>query len=340
MAVTVKEVAARVGVSVPTVVQALGGRGRLRPATRQRVLRAAQELGYKPHSSARAMRAGRCGCVALLLSTFRSHSLLPDYLLDGIQSVLVEGDMHLTVASLPDEKLTSEGFVPKLLREWAADGMLVNYNARIPQRMIELIAESQTPTVWINSKHHANCVHPDDLRAGAEATRGLLSLGHRRIAFVNYTTGYAETPWHYSAIDRQAGYEQAMRDAGLPPRRISDAAAVRQEDFIPFTREWLAGAERPTAVIPYSPRDARVVLATALRLGLRVPEDLSVVTFTDAPFADMGWKVSAMLIPGFDIGRAAAQLLLERIEDPTKELPPQAVAMHWEPGQTCCPPSP
>src|SRR6185295_16580276 len=186
MPVTIKEIAERSGLSVPTVSQVLNNKGhRYRSETCKRVLKAVRELGYRPNSSARAIRMGRFNCVALLLSTERHKSFLPNELLRGIHDGVAEHDYHMSLTVLPDDKLTSQGFVPKILRQWMADGLLINYHVDVPQRMIELIHEHGIPSVWINTKQKSDCAFPDDLGASREATEKLLALGHRRIFYAD-----------------------------------------------------------------------------------------------------------------------------------------------------------
>jgi len=133
MATTLKVIAEAAGVSIPVVSQVLNSKGqRFRPETRRRVRQAAERLGYRPNNSARAMATGRLGCAALVLSTQGYRSTLPAELLRGIDEELARHNMHLTIARLPDEKLTREGYVPKILREWLSDGLLINYTSDIP----------------------------------------------------------------------------------------------------------------------------------------------------------------------------------------------------------------
>jgi DNA-binding LacI/PurR family transcriptional regulator len=104
------------------------------------------------------MRTGSFGCVALLLSTRQFHSALPIGLMEGIHDGLAERNLHLTFARVPDEKLTDEQEVPKFLREWMADGMIVNYTHDFPVRLLTLINEHEMPSIWTNAKLDADCV--------------------------------------------------------------------------------------------------------------------------------------------------------------------------------------
>src|SRR4051812_17594670 len=114
MTVTIKEIAERTGLSVPTVGHVLGrGGGRYSAETRRRVMEAAREMGYRPNLSARAMRRGRTGSAALILSRTRelTHSHIPLGLLDGLESELAENDMYLAVSRLSDDELSVGDFV-------------------------------------------------------------------------------------------------------------------------------------------------------------------------------------------------------------------------------------
>jgi DNA-binding LacI/PurR family transcriptional regulator len=227
MAVTIYQIAERVGLSPKTVSRILSGKAALhKPETRERVLQVATELGYRANSSARAMRRQRFGCVTLLLSNVRQRSVLPSAREDGIQAALGEHDLHLMVAPLPDAKLTDQGFVPRILREYGSDGLLVNYNTRIPPRMETLLDAHNLPSVWINVRRDSDCVYPDDLQAGRQAAERLLALGHRRIAFVDYTEQN-----HYSngTARRAAGrrWRRSSRNSRCCARRRAGTPSSR-----------------------------------------------------------------------------------------------------------------
>jgi LacI family transcriptional regulator len=266
-----------------------------------------------------------------LLSTERHRGSLTEGLLQGIHDALADHNLHLTVARLPDEQLVSEGYMPKILREWSCDGLLINYTAFIPRRMIDLIEQCRIPSIWLNSKQPTDCVHLDDFGAGRRATERLLGLGHRRIAYVNYS---GES--HYSAFDRRGGYERAMGEAGLAPRSISSSTGWAHSRRMEESRQWLGQPDRPTAVIAYSPSTAMpVLLAATAGLGLRVPEDLSLMTFADCLADESGMAIDSMITPEHGLGRAAAGRLLEKIENSQISFKSEAIPFGFAAGQTC-----
>ncbi len=339
MAATVHQVAEEAGVSVAAVLQAMGNRGRLRAETRQRIRAAATAVGYRPHASATAMRTGRYDAVTLLLSTVAGRSLLPPSLLDGVQQALREADCHLNIASIPDEQLVNRGYVPRILRVWASDGLIINYNAAIPDEMIRLIHDFALPAVWLNSRHETNCIYSDEVATTSQATRHLLSLGHRRIAFVNYVTGYSKKGWHYSTQDRFAGYSQALAEAGLKPLLIAGPESLARENQarIEFSKQWLGGPSRPTAVVCYNAETAYSVLFAAAGLGLSIPRQLSVVSFGSSRLHEIGMVLGTILVPEYELGLLGTRMLLKVIEDATHIVPPQQVRGEFHAGESCAP---
>jgi LacI family transcriptional regulator len=336
MSVTIKEIARRTGMSIPTVGNVLGRSAyRYSAKTRARILQTAQELGYKPNSSARAMRQGRFGCAALVLSRSKqqTHSHIPAGLLDGLDDSLAQHDMHLTVARLTDEELSRDDFLPKVLRESMADGMIVNYTHEIPQAMLDLIHAHHAPAVWLNAKLAEDCVYPDDLGAAHSATKRLIELGHRRIAFLHFIAPnvfpepfeQAKPKFHYSVADRESGYLSALREAGLKPQFLRNDRYTDDGEQIELCRSLLADENRPTAVLLYSERDLSALMCAAAELRLSVPRDLSVAVFTAGELFAGGKNISTMQVPTTEMGRRAVAMLMQKLDKPNERCVPQAV---------------
>jgi LacI family transcriptional regulator len=337
--VTTVDIARRLGISQPTVSQALGpdpARYRVAPATVKRVRAAALSMGYRPNASARAFRSGRFGAAALILSAdVAGRSTLPRLLLSGLVNALEERGMHLTVTELTDANLTDEKFVPKILREWMADGLLVNYNRDFPKQMVELIENHALPAVWINAKRDADCVYPDDWLAAREATRRLIDLGHRRIAYTCFASDEEGTR-HYSETDRMEAYEEAMREAGLTPRTINRRSETVPAGFMAWHEivgRALSGPDRPTAILDYGPP---IVVQRAIdRCGLVVPRDLSLIRFDDTASTH---HPATMIVPQMELARKSVKMLIEKIESPKRHQPPCPIPFGFHPGNSLAPP--
>lgn len=304
---------------------------RVGKATAERIRQAAREAGYRTNLAAQTMRTGKFNALGLLLSTSHSRSLLPGPLLDGILDCADAHDLHLTVSQLPDAKLQSGAEVPKILRQWLVDGLLINYNSEIPEPMLDLLSRDDTPAIWINSKQPADCVHPDDLGAARIATERLIALGHRRIAYAIYAS------WnHYSASDRSIGYTLAMSAAGLPAEIIT--ADLHMPELVEHAAQRLRKPDAPTAILLYAPRTLSAFHKAARNLGLD-PGQITLAVFNDRVFEDADTQFPTFVIPERAMGEAAVNMLVKRIADPAKHLPPLALPFEWC-GPELAPPPP
>ena len=320
--VTARDVAREAGVSQTTVSYVLNGRQdvTIPDATRQRVLDAARRTGYRANTSARSMRTGRFDSIGLINSVVGGHSTLQRHTLHGITEALARRGLHLTLAALTDDALTDDRVVPKLLSQWMADGLLLNYSQAIPERLRRIVVEHALPTIWMNTDLDADCVRPDDLGAAREATRRLIALGHRRIAYVGYPFAPGEAT-HYSVRARAEGYHQAMAGAGLAPRLLEWEGGAHRTGAGAAARAALTAPGRPTALVAYWPAVALVAFHQALTLGLRVPENLTIVTFSDYWLKEEGLPIATWLVPSAELGTRSVEALVEKIRAPGGPLP-------------------
>jgi LacI family transcriptional regulator len=316
---TLKQIAERTNLSIPTVSEILNNKKRLYNSdTRTRVFEVAKEMGYRPNESARSIQSGRFGAIALFQSSDERRNSLPGSLLYSIEEILSKNNLLLTLASVTDNQLADETFIPQILRILAVDGLVINYIAGFPERLVSMVHD---------------CVYPNDVAAARTATDHLVRLGHQKIAFVDYTFGREySNPVHYSRYDRSQGYTEIMERAGLQPWDLRDQFDIRMENRMAFSLQWLRAPVRPTAVIAYNWETAIPLVAAALSLGLRVPEDLSVIAFHDHVANELGRNIDTMVLPQFEMGRLAITRILEKIEDPSLIFPPKSVALEFQKG--------
>lgn len=335
----IDDIAARAGVSKWTAARVLSGDADYKRPTyakrAQRIREIAASIGYQPNAAAAAVATGRFNAATLVLSRYAQRSYLPDYLLSAIQGGLASAGMHLNVAQLPDEELTDPARVPKLLRQLASDGLLINYITRIPRSMIELLERHRLPSIWINTRRDHDCVYPDDLGGAEEATRHLIELGHRRVAYLHYAPEW-DAP-HYSALDRRAGYLRAMAAAGLRPRVIGFNEPVADEDAHDLARGWLGSAARPTGVVTYGEGDAAVVLTAAYSLGMDVPGDLSIISFSAGGAIFPRLRLTQLYLQEGAVGETAAKMLVQKIADPSTPIGSRAIRGCILPGRSTAP---
>jgi LacI family transcriptional regulator len=338
--VTIIEIANRLGVDTGTVSRVLSGKAkqyRISKARAERILATAKEMGYVPNSLANCFRTGRFNCVAMLISPQPGQSYFSKNFFYGIDDALAEQDQHLVVAKLPEDELLRKGQRPKVLRTLVADGLLVNYTHNIPSTLEPILRRQKLPVVWINQKREHNAVYADEYGAACQLVQHLLQLGHQRIAYVD--------PWydpgniHFSRLDRAAGYRDTMVHAGYTPRvYIPERWPVDASSMAAMFRMILDQPDRPTALISYFYHCIPLIQRVANELGITIPRDLSLVTFAPTNFDGFDFQVSGMTEPAYQIGHAAVELLLTRVNGDGDDLPSRTLPFTWVDAGSCAPP--
>lgn len=322
--VTIKHVATACGMAVPSVSQILNGKGSYRPETRERVRALARELGYRPNAYAQAMQSGRFNAVALVIATPEGRTHLEPQLVLALEETLAATQRHLVIARLPNERLTEAGHVPGVLRQLLVDGLLITHNAAIPARMQELIAELSLPTISINHDLTDNAVHPDDFAGVAAATEQLIALGHRAIAYADFSVGRSEEAWHYSTRARREGYCAAMTAAGLATDLWIPSHAIPGDDRFAAALARLQAPSRPTAIVCYNTDQAGPLLLAATKLGIAIPDALSLITVDVSIPRVFGRPVATLVLPLRALAAHAIAQLDRRLGDlpaPTVRVP-------------------
>jgi LacI family transcriptional regulator len=337
---TIATIAAQMGLSRATVTHVLNGRAteqRISPDTQQRVLKVAHDLGYRANAAARAIRASRYGNVALIQSLRGQY--LPNELLHGLTKAIAARDMHLVLTEVPDPVITEESYLPRTMRELSVDGVLINRHVGFSTSYLDFIHRLGIPAVSLNVKQEFDCVHPDDLMGGRIATEFLLQLGHERIAYVD-----TEDPGngHYSKQDRRLGYELAMAAAGKPPQvhllpKDWRTPGRHEDQRIESARRLLIQDDGPTAVLAYELAEAMAVVHAAHLLGIRIPQELSLVQFhhwlDDRFFMPIQTVNNAMT----EVGAEAVEMLQAKIANPSAALPAKVAPVRMMEGATCLP---
>lgn len=323
LGVTMADVAVRAGVTKMTVSRVLRHPERVRPDTRDRVLRVMGELGYVPNRVAGSLTAGRSGLVAAIVPTLR-HSLFADTI-EGMSDVLAEAGLDLIVANSRYRADVEEGQIRTLL-ERRPDAMVLTGLTHTPEAR-QLLQSAGIPVVetWESMDEPLDVAVGFSNRDAAEAmTRALIESGYRRIAFVNGPSEANERARH-----RAEGYQAAMRATGLKPRPIEvvhDIGAIRVETGAAVLDKLMKARPSPDAIFFTSDVFAVGAILECRERGIRVPEDLGIAGFHDL---EMGRLVSPSLttvhVPALEIGRRAGQAVVARLfagrEMPQGDLP-------------------
>jgi LacI family transcriptional regulator len=323
-----KDLAAATGVHEMTASRALRNVGRMRPETRQRILDAARQMGYRPNAAAAAMRTGRTGCIAMISGSRLHASQLSPAVLSAIVEAVTSYGGYLVHAVIPVPVGNAKGAtLPPLFGRRMAEGVLLDCAPEESAPLEDFLLRNGLPAVWMNHKRRCNAVYPDDFGAAQKVTEQLFALGHRRIAFAQLARGneMALHAAHDCVADCVAGYEAAMRQAGLTPDvLVFDGHWDKWNEPVASRLQTLAEvfcdpARRPTAVIAYG--DGPVLLGLLQQLGVRAPEDVSLVSFSGDAAQAVEQLPSWAPIPGEAMGSKAVEMLFQLIESGQKEGP-------------------
>lgn len=308
---SITDVARHAGVS-PSVVSRLLNNDptlRIREATRTRILQAVEKLDYAPNQAARALRRSQVGALGLAVPDM--HNPVYAAILEGARPAATEHGYVLMLTDL-DDLASDTTMSRRLVRGGAIDGLLLQRDSPTAIRVIDRITSNRIPVVVLNERVRApvSGVAVDDRAAARLATRHLLELGHIRIAHLRVRGQNSRSR------DRQAGWRDAMTEAGLVPGEelLGHGGAVPESGF----RGLLALLEQPrppTAVYVGSVLAAIGALAAARHAGLRVPDDLSIVGHHDTWVADhLEPPLTVVRLPLETMGREAVNLLVDLIE--------------------------
>jgi LacI family transcriptional regulator len=308
--VKLSDVAARAGVSVSAVSRVLSGdpSARLSEATRERVRKAAGEVGYHPNFAGRALKLARTDVLALIVPDV-TNSLFAE-LTRGVEDEAVARGCVMLLARSEDMQPGGSMF-DRLLGEGRVDGIVLQpRDGTDPEELAQSVGE-RAPLVTIHQPiPGASSVVVPDALAAYRATEHLIALGHRRIGFAG---GLAVSP---TAQRRAAGHLQALEEAGLAQDpHLLTWRGYREPDGRAATAELLALQEPPTAIVAANVNAAVGVLAQARAQGLAVPQDLSVVAIHDAWTAAHTWPpLTCVRMPLYELGRTAVAALANVIE--------------------------
>ena len=303
---TIADVAARSGVSTATVSRVLSGTAPATPTTRDRVLAAVAALGYRPLAAARALKRNETQTIGLLVTDIE-NPFFPQ-IVRAVEDEARRHGLGVLLCNAADDPVREEAYLDLLL-ERRIDGLVVA-SSRTVRRHAARLAGALLPVVVVNAGGRVRglssvtTAHRHGLRL---AVQHLTDLGHRRIAYV---TGPRSTA---AARERRAGAEDAVRAAGLDPGALTVADGdERVSGGIAAATALLGMRPPPTAIACYNDLTAVGVLMAARSLGVRVPEDLSVVGFDDVDLAS--WtqpRLTTVRQPTDAMGRLAVWRLME-----------------------------
>ncbi|MGW7528407.1 LacI family DNA-binding transcriptional regulator [Streptomyces sp. NPDC054783] len=307
---TIRDVAERAGVSKSLVSLVLRGSEGVRPEKREAVLAAVEALGYRPNAAARSLSERRTRTVGVLLNDMRNPWFVE--LLGGLQARLYDNGLQMLLADGHLNRRLGEDLT-RTFTELRVDGLIAVGTLQDPQAL--RTAARLVPTVVAGTREPVlpgvDIVANDDEHGARLATEHLIGLGHRHIAHIAGQGAVGEL--------RRRSFEATMREHGLADTAVVEQGDLTEEGGYRATVRLLSRPRRPTAVFAVNDMTCVGALSAAEETGLQVPRDLSLVGYDNTYLSRLRhlW-LTTVDNAGHDVGRRAAQRLLDRIDEPDR----------------------
>jgi LacI family transcriptional regulator len=317
--VTILDIAAKANVSASTVSRVLRGSARVTEAKQRAVMRAVEELQYRPNIFAKSLASGQSMTIGVITQNFGSPFY--DGILQGILLGLERTEYWPLFADGRWHPDMEKRALYQLL-DRRVDGLIV-IGGQLAEERLQQVARN-VPLV-VAARHTPslpdNCLYVKNFEGGYNATRYLLDMGHRGI--VHITASHTNPVTIDDVRQRRRGYEQAMLDGGweLDPRLVVEGNLQQQSGVLAV--EMLLARGRPfSAIFAANDQMAFGARLALYRRGIRVPEDVSLVGFDDETFAPyMVPPLTTMRQPDVEIGQAAVQAILDMLQKKKADLP-------------------
>ena len=304
---TIHDVASRAGVSKSLVSLALRGSPKVSDASREAILQAAAELGYRPNAAARSLADRRSHTIGVLILDL--HNPVFAEILDGVQTEVRSRDLSTMLVSGGADPVREQAEIDTLL-QFQVEGLILISHRLSPDALRSIAAE--VPTVIVTRRDltgpRMDTVSNDDIAGAGLAVDHLVALGHSRIACL---TGGDNPVSH----DRERGYREAMARHGLADHvQVVAGGLTDGAGYAAGTRA-LQGS--PTALFVANDIAALGAIAAVQDAGLRVPEDVSVVGYDGIAIGGLrSLNLTTVAQPLAELGALAARRLVARIENP------------------------
>lgn len=308
--VTIRDVAKKAGVGIGTVSRVLNGSNSVSETTRQKVQTAILDLQYTPNPAARRLSRGKTMVIGVIVPYFTNPSVVRR--LQGIVSVITESLYDLILFDVESEE-RRDVFLHNVPRRHMVDGLLVVSLTPSDDDAVQMV-DSLLPTVLIDAHHpQISRVIVDNIAGGYQATKHLIDLGHRKIGFIS---DFLNDPFNSPVRDRFQGYKNALAEAAIPfnpayHRQGSHGRSPARE----MAYTLLSMPDAPTAIFAYSDTQAVGILEAAREMGIKVPDQLSVIGFDNIEAAEY-LQITTVRQALYESGVRGCKLLLDLMAAP------------------------
>lgn len=314
--ITIKDIAARLGVSPSTVGRALSDDPRISQGMKKRVAEVADEIGYVANRAARMMRGASSNLVGLIVPDIRNSFYYT--IAHALSKCLEPENLQITLSESDDDRTMELKHVRELVGANVAGVILVPSAKPHPDTVRQL---KEVPHIQLLRKHSGlgdQWFGIDDAQALSFGTRHLLELGHRRIAYIG---GTEDLP---TGASRLRGFREAMRAAGAADDAMESLGAPAQTDFGgEALRRFMSLKKRPTAIITGTVQHTLSVLEVAHSAGIDVPGELSLVGFGDERgYQWWGSGLTTISMPVSELATACGLWFVHQLKQKNGKWPP------------------
>lgn len=306
MTVQLKDIAKHLNVSVSAVSKTINGTGRVGKETRERILKAIEELGYQPNEVARSFKRKSTNSLGIIVSDLSNGFY--SKVIKGIEKVASLNDHHVIVCN-SDEDVGKEEEYVKLLLQNRVSGLVIATVGGDPE-IFKPYIRSGIPFVFIDNAPQSweefNLVTIDNFQASYDLTRHMLDRGHRELAMI---TG----PLNQStARERKLGFERCLADHGVELKEEwIGSGEFKSATGYAIMSDWLKREGRPTALIAASDFLLYGAIRAMYENGLRIPQDMAVACFdADDETGMIRPRITSVVQPAYEIGAAAAEIIM------------------------------
>lgn len=325
--ITIHDIAQKLNISASTVSRALKDNPLISETTREKIKKAAIEMGYRPNVMAANLRTRRTNTIGVIVPLINRHFF--SSVISGIEDVAYKQGFAVTISQSNDNQ-EKESTIAHTLFSNRVDGLILSIGMETQSYdHLKLFSERNIPLVFFDrivEEIPAHKIVIDDFGGAYRATQHLIEQGRKKVAHIGGPLNlqiYAK---------REAGYRQAISDAGL---QINEDLilhnSLTREDGLNAIKRILQTKERPDAIFCANDTTALSAIIHLKEKGIKIPENIAIVGFSNEPFSELVTpSISTIKQPGFEMGQKAAELLIKQIGSKVKPKNYQTIVMETE----------
>lgn len=325
---TIHDIARKLNVSASTVSRALNNNPLISEQTRKLIKRTAFEMGYRPNTMAANLRSRRTNTIGVIVPLINRHFF--SSVISGIEAVAYTNEFAVTI-SQSNDNYRKETKIAQTLFSNRVDGLILSIGMQTTKfDHLKLFSERNVPLVFFDrivDEIYTHKISVDDFRGGYKATKHLIKQGAKKIAHIG---GPLNLTIYQSRLD---GYYEAMKEAGLEvDTRMLIHNSLTRADGTNAIKKLLSNPVRPDAIFCGNDTTALSAIIYLKEVaGIKVPDEMLIVGFSNEPFSEVVTpSISTIRQPGFEMGKMAAELIIDQIKRKEKPEEFQKIVMPTE----------